>query len=154
MPNSYLELAERVLAGSDSPLAAAEIITETRKSGLLPRHLYGLRQDRTLQARLSEDIARFGERSRFFRTAPGRYFLRAFAATMTAKVGEYYAQPRRKELRHKDILTLNLDLGNLPHSEPIVPFSALLEHLRAGHYSYRSVSEILEDTLPSPSIVF
>ncbi|ATQ68861.1 MULTISPECIES: winged helix-turn-helix domain-containing protein [Methylosinus] len=146
MTSLYLEVAERVLILSDRPLSAAEIISQAQRSRLLPKHLYGFRQDRTLQARLSEDIARLGSKSRFFRTSPGRYFLRDFNHKGANEIGEYYAKPRRKELDQNDILTLNTNIDSIERNGgPIVPLSFVLDQLKSGHYSYRSAQDILRN---------
>lgn len=42
---------------------------------IVPPHLFGKAQHKTLQARLSEEILRKGLESRFFRTDPGYFFL-------------------------------------------------------------------------------
>ena len=46
-----------------------------QKAAILPSHLYGSTQHKTLQARLSEDILHHREASVFFRTEPGQFFL-------------------------------------------------------------------------------
>lgn len=146
MPCSYLDIAERVLAGSGRPLSAAEILSEARRKSLLPHHLYGLRQDRTLQARLSENIARRGSESPFLRTAPGRYYLRALQRIHGREVGEYYASPRRKELTANDILSLDVEFDQVSRRDGIsVSFSKVLDCLTSGKYSYRSIDDIRRD---------
>jgi hypothetical protein len=100
----------------------------------------------TLQARLSENIAKYGPKSRFFRAAPGRYFLRDLQRSGGQEVGEYFARPRRKELKATDILTLNADLNTLLRRDgATVSFSKVLDCLAAGRYSYRAVDDILSD---------
>ncbi|MBC6718387.1 winged helix-turn-helix domain-containing protein [Aurantimonas sp. DM33-3] len=143
MTGSYLDIAERVLLGSGKPLSAAEIIREATRRKLLPSHLYGARQDRTLQARLSENIAKFGHESIFFRTAPGRYYLRIFQRTKEAEVGEYYARPRRKELTASDVLSLDIDIDQISRKDgSSISFSRVMDFLLSGRYSYRSIDEI------------
>ncbi|WP_083514460.1 winged helix-turn-helix domain-containing protein [Bradyrhizobium manausense] len=146
MSSAYLHIAEQVLASSGQPLSAAEIVREARRRRLVPAHLYGVRQDRTLQARLSENIAKYGEESRFFRAAPGRYFLRDLQKTTGQEIGEYYARPRRKELSATDVLVLDADLKRLLRRDgATVSFSKVLDCLSAGQYSYRAVEDILAD---------
>jgi hypothetical protein len=43
--------------------------------GVVPPHLFGKAQHKTLQARLSEEILQLGPESRFYRTDPGYFFL-------------------------------------------------------------------------------
>jgi hypothetical protein len=146
MSNSYLEIAERVLVGSSQPLSAAEILREARRKRILPSHLYGLRQDRTLQARLSENIAKYGANSPFFRTEPGKYYLRVLQRSGRQEVGEYYARPRRRELNTKDILCLDEDVERLLRRDGTsVSFSKVVDCLSSGKYSYRSIDEIRRD---------
>lgn len=45
---------------------------------LVPSHLFGKTQHKTVGARLSEDILAHRERSLFYRSEPGRFFLREF----------------------------------------------------------------------------
>ena len=81
--NSYLAIAEMILKGARMPLTPREIVKRAYKAGIVPDALYGQTQHKTMQARLSEDILRNRERSRFFRTAPGRFFLRTFLSDIT-----------------------------------------------------------------------
>ena len=141
---AYLQAAERVLAASDEPLSAAEILSRAQEDGLLPDHLYGRRQDRTLQARLSEDIARYGEASRFFRTAPGQYHLRAFKSLIDAE--EYFAKPRRKELPVEGMLVLEAQISEIFANQRYVPATQVTKRLEAGEYSYRDSKQLNDNS--------
>lgn len=80
------------------------------QAGLLPDHLFGRTQHKTLHARLSEDIGSLRDQSRFFRTSPGTFFLRAFQSDPSISdqhKAEYFAPPRRKELRRDWVLTVS-----------------------------------------------
>lgn len=71
-------------------------------------HLHGLTQEKTLQARLSEDIMRLRENSLFFRTQRARFFLREFVDNPKipdAFKTEFFARPRRKDLRRERVLS-------------------------------------------------
>lgn len=76
--SSYLDIAEQILAERKRPLSAKSILETAYELGVVPVHLHGQTQHKTLQARLSEDIVAFREQSRFFRTEPGKFFLRRF----------------------------------------------------------------------------
>lgn len=76
--DSYLTLAQEVLEASRSPLSAREIIQRAYVMNLVPRHLHGKTQHKTITARISEDILRNKDASLFFRPYPGRYFLSKF----------------------------------------------------------------------------
>jgi hypothetical protein len=78
--DAYLDIAIAVLRVSRRPLSARAILITAYERGLVPTHLHGKTQHKTLQARISEDVALRRERSAFFRTEPGRFFLREFLA--------------------------------------------------------------------------
>ena len=140
MADSYLEVAEKVLRAARVPLRCKEIVERGHSAGLFAPHLHGMRQDRTLQARLSEDIARDAERSRFLRTGPGTFFLKALfqaGGSPTPARAAYLAQPRRKELRRERILCARLDVDAVVRSDQAsVPLSRLADSLRDGRYVY------------------
>lgn len=72
--DSYLEIAQIVLRASRRPMTAAGMLEAAYAAGIVPKHLYGHTQAKTLQARLSEDIL-YHSHSVFFRTEPGYFFL-------------------------------------------------------------------------------
>lgn len=76
MSSVYLVIAEEVLRRVRRPLTALEILRAAYGIGLAPPHLRGRTQGKTMGARLSEDILRLRDESRFYRTLPGRFFLR------------------------------------------------------------------------------
>jgi hypothetical protein len=59
-------------------MSARAILDVASKADVVPSHLYGKTQQKTLQARLSEDILNFRDTSVFFRTEPGQFFLTEF----------------------------------------------------------------------------
>jgi hypothetical protein len=89
--SAYLDIAEQVLTARKRPLAAKVILDAAYRDGLVPDHLYGVTQHKTLQARISEDILEFREQSRFFRTEPGKFFLTKFLAD--ASIPQQFRQP-------------------------------------------------------------
>ena len=85
------------------PLSPSEILAQAYVHAVVPAHLFGKTQEKTLQARLSEDISRLRERSLFFRTNRARFFLREFLGEPTIPTvfqTEYLARPRRKDLKN------------------------------------------------------
>jgi len=72
--DSYLESARKVLLAARRPMTAAAMLDAAYLADIVPQHLYGKTQVKTLQARLSEDILR-NPHSAFFRTEPGFFFL-------------------------------------------------------------------------------
>jgi HB1, ASXL, restriction endonuclease HTH domain len=76
--DAYLQIAESILKIERRPLSARAILAAAYRHGLVPTHLHGNTQHKTLGARISEDIITLHDESLFFRTAPGRFFLREF----------------------------------------------------------------------------
>jgi hypothetical protein len=78
--DAYLELAEKVLRTIRRPMTAKAILEAAYRAAIVPHHLHGHTQEKTLQARLSEYILKFKEDGVFFRTEPGHFFLTEFQA--------------------------------------------------------------------------
>lgn len=76
--DSYLQVAQAVLRSTRRPMSARAILDVAYKAGVVPTHLYGKTQRKTLQARLSEDILHHRDTSEFYRTEPGQFFLVEF----------------------------------------------------------------------------
>lgn len=86
---------------------------------LVPEHTFGKTQHKTLQARLSEHILKFRDKSLVYRTSPGRFFLREFMDSGTIdpryKV-EFHARRRKKDLSNENVLVIprnTLDENNI-----------------------------------------
>jgi len=145
LADAYLNIAEMILGGERRPLKPREIIQRAYVNELLPWHLHGSRQDKTLHARLSEDIARSPEKSRFYRTGPGTFFLqqlRRQPETPDAFREVYLAPPRRKELKRDDVFSVRVsDIGAEAHSAQI-PLLTLNKVLKAGNYAYRPYARL------------
>jgi hypothetical protein len=82
-------------------MKAREILQFAYLSEIMPSRLHGKAQHKTLQARIAEDIVALRERSRFFRTAPGRFFLREFLTDKA--IPEQWRQPIATRRRFRDI---------------------------------------------------
>ncbi len=140
--DSYLSIARKVLEHARRPLTPREILREAYRFDLVPFHLHGATQHKTLQARLSEHIVEFRDNGIFFRTAPGKFFLRSFLDDST--IPEEFRKPivarrRTRELRRKDVLTLSrrdlppeIDAGSALSTE------MLFNHLFSHAYDYVS----------------
>lgn len=76
--DSYLQIAQTVLRSARRPMGAKAILDVAYQAGVVPQHLYGKTQQKTLQARLSEEILHHRETSLFYRTEPGQFFLTEF----------------------------------------------------------------------------
>ncbi|MDG3576845.1 MULTISPECIES: winged helix-turn-helix domain-containing protein [Rhizobium] len=101
--DSYLEIAQTVLNASRRPMTAKGILDAAYKARLVPKHLYGKTQAKTLQARLSTDILNHRSTSAFFRTEPGVFFLTALIADpeIPQKFKERFAARRRTRDLHQ-----------------------------------------------------
>lgn len=126
--DSYLYIARSVLRSARRPLSPKGILDSAYRSDLVPTHLHGKTQHKTLQARLSEDIVERRENSLFFRTAPGKFFLREFLTNETLPEEFRTEVPTRRRVREllrgpalalkKDSITKHfLNRSLLPPSE-------------------------------------
>ena len=149
MADAYLNVAERVILTSRQPLRPREIIQQAYASKLLPWHLHGSTQDKTLHARMSEDIVENPAVSRFFRTGPGLFFLRSLIndpSVPEAFKQQYYAPPRRKELRRERVLCFD-QLGGvaLSASTPFVDMAQLHVEFAEGRYRFTTPAELAKN---------
>ncbi|SPJ25056.1 HTH domain-containing protein [Palleronia abyssalis] len=76
--DTYLDIAQTVLQVARRPLNAKAMLDMAYEAGVVPTHLHGQTQHKTLQARLSEDILHHREASAFYRTEPGQFALKSF----------------------------------------------------------------------------
>jgi hypothetical protein len=150
LADAYLNIAEQVLLSARTPLRPREIVARAYSAELLPPQLHGLRQDKTLHARLSEDISSNPEESRFFRTSPGVFFLQCFRSDSTLPTsyrGRYLAPPRRKELRKDFIMAVDLDLDQMLRGDGLsISLSRIWDALEAGRYKYLQHGQVRDGT--------
>lgn len=138
--DAYIEIAATVLRSERRPLSPRAILAAAYRNGLVPSHLHGKTQHKTLQARLSEDIISRREHSKFFRTAPGRFFLREYLADDS--VPEEYRQPvptrrRIRELIRAPALAFNFkDLRKIASANTPIQSDKVLDLLKSESYSY------------------
>ena len=97
--NAYLEIAVEVLRAARRPLRPRTILAEAHRAGLVPTNLYGKAQHKTLHARISEDIVKYHDGGRFFRTAPGQFFLREFLNDPSVPDEYRQLSPARRRIR-------------------------------------------------------
>jgi predicted NUDIX family phosphoesterase len=74
---TYLRVAETVLASAMGPLKAREIVERGIERGLFGDHALSRTPEKSMQARLSLDILKRAGSSRFVRTGRGRFTLRS-----------------------------------------------------------------------------
>ncbi len=105
--DSYLEIARTVLRSSRQPLSARQILKTAHQLQLVPRDLYGRTQQKTMQARLASNILNYRSKSEFYRTGPGRFFLRTFLSDSRIPSRyrrEYQAPLRAAQLGRFDVI--------------------------------------------------
>ncbi len=140
--DSYLNIAEQVLRQIRRPLSPLQILRAAYEQGVAPAHLRGRTQHKTLGARLSEDILKQREGSRFYRTAPGKFLLRELAEDPS--IPEELRRPivarrRRRELAQKRSLAFDWDsLAETIKASVVVDSSAVIQLINQGNFHYAS----------------
>jgi hypothetical protein len=107
---------------------------------LVPAHLFGKTQHKTVGARLSEDILARRDRSLFFRSEPGRFFLRELLNDPTiheAHRSPIVARRRQRELRRGAGLTISRDDAGKATTAIRRPVSKLQSLIDTCHFRYR-----------------
>lgn len=138
--DAYLKIAEAVLRNARAPMTAREILKRGLATGNVPARLYGKTQHKTLQARISEDILLRRERSAFFRTKPGVFFLRQFITDTS--IPEKYRVPiiarrRQRELAVREALALDSKtVQKLCASDCLISSREVLSLLKARKFHY------------------
>ncbi|MBY4587635.1 MULTISPECIES: winged helix-turn-helix domain-containing protein [Rhizobium] len=140
--DSYLEIAHRVLNVSRRPMTAKGILEAAYKARLVPKHLYGKTQEKTLQARLSTDILIHRSTSAFFRTEPGVFFLTELIADpdIPDKYKERFAARRRtRDLQPEPALVVDENFVEACEPRLFADWKHFLrkaEAAKALHYAY------------------
>ena len=155
--DAYIDIAIEILRLEKRPLGPRAILAAAYRRGLVPYHLHGKTQHKTLQARLSEDIIARRERSTFFRTAPGRFFLTEFLTD--SSIPEEFRIPiatrrRVRELVQGSILAIEARrLKSIAeHNVPIAP-EEILGILKDKGDRYQNSRERNRDLVPIRSFV-
>jgi len=139
MADSYLELAEAVLRRVRRPLSALEILRTAYAADIAPAKLRGRTQQKTLGARLSEDILHRRDHSRFYRTAPGRFLLREMLddpSIPSEQRQPIVARRRKRSLPSAHALAFDGDAFESSATSALVDPGSVLSLLRQGHYHY------------------
>lgn len=151
MTNAYLELAVQVLSTERRPLSPRAILGEAYKLGIVPTNLHGKDQHKTLQARMSEDIVSKRERSRFFRTSPGKYFLRDFLDDddMPDEYKQpFYSRRRLRELVREPVLAIMCaHVGQRTTETRTIDPTKVRQLLVNGFYAYVNPRQHKDDVL-------
>ncbi len=148
--DAYLRIAEDVLKTVRRPLGPRAMLVQAYRQGIVPKHLHGRTQFKTLGARISEDILKKRDGSLFFRTQPGRFFLREFLTEET--LPEEYRQPiiarrRVRELVRGPALAIRLaHLSNLAASN-VINRDRLLKFINKTYDCYDDYRYLREDSV-------
>lgn len=105
--NSYLRIADAVLRKSRQPLSAREILDAAYRLQLVPGHLYGKTQHKTLHARLAEDLLYNRRNTLFARSGAGRFGLRSHVEQGPDGTSKYIAPLRSYQLKQFDVVCAN-----------------------------------------------
>lgn len=150
--SSYLDIAEKVLAHRRRPMGPHAILRDAFMLDLMPPHLHGETQHKTLQARLSEDILHAKEHSRFVRTEPGKFFLRSLL-TDESIPAEFRttirARRRKRELTPDPILCIAKQSLHKLENSSRHNCGSIYENLwDSGELSYHEVKKRPQDRVP------
>jgi predicted NUDIX family phosphoesterase len=158
---TYLRVAEIVLANALSPLKAREIVDRGIERGLFGDHVLSRTPEKSMQARLSTDILNRAGQSKFVRTERGRFTLRSklfdpsrssdeTQANHTPLAYEYVAERRALRTPREEVLCASEDaFGNVLTFQGIDTDAApILSRLLSDEnvsYVPRSEAEIRND---------
>ena len=133
-------IAASVLEAERRPLGPKAILDAAYQRSLVPSHLHGRTQHKTLQARISEDIVERREHSLFYRTEPGRFFLRKFLTDESLPEEfriEFPARRRFRELVRGPALAIDYALlKEIAEQDMPIPPRKIFDALRADKYHY------------------
>lgn len=103
MASEFLVVAEKVLVSVRRSMSAREIVAFAMDHGLFSDNISGRTPHQTMKSKLSQEIRRYGEQSRFVRTAPGRFSLRTLVSSSS---DVYEAPPQQKPSNNEQILAI------------------------------------------------
>jgi hypothetical protein len=131
MANFYLELARKILGIIREPLTARQIIDRAMEADLIPEaYRRAKTPHRTVHARLAESIRKEGQRSPFYRFAPGTFGLRANLLHIgySQFFGKEYKAPiRKKEISAENILCVPRASLSIDHKDGFFPLSTFFD---------------------------
>lgn len=146
--DTYLALAECVLEREKRALSAMQIMRIAYRDDLAPHHIQGRTQHKTLQARLSEDILRHRDGSKFYRTAPGKFFLTALRQhpdVPDADRKPIVARRRARTLpKYHALAFKNPVIDNAARGDGEVPTESFVNLIRRGCYHYARSSKLAQ----------
>jgi predicted NUDIX family phosphoesterase len=130
--DAYLDLAVAVLRKKRWPLTARQILSHAAQAGIMPVHLTGRTQHKTLNARISEHIREHADPNKpalIYRVAPATYFLTEFQNSLDTPARyriPYRGFLRYKQVRLEHVLVCSIVALNDHHLTGFAPFAAEL----------------------------
>jgi hypothetical protein len=116
-------------------------MAEAHRASLVPTNLYGKAQHKTLHARISEDIVKYHDGSRFFRTSPGQFFLREFLDDPSVTHEYKQLSPTRRRIRElirgPALAVPPEHIQRTAESYEVIAKTEVLKLLKAHRHSYR-----------------
>ena len=103
----FLDIAETVLKKAGKPLKPREIVDRARDDSLFSDKLSGKTPDQTMKAKLTVDVIRWGENSRFVRTAPNTFYLRKL---LVEPVTPYTAIRQKPAGSDEQVITIRTEI--------------------------------------------
>lgn len=145
--DAYLDIAKKVLETTRKPMSARQLLDAAYLMKIVPHHLHGQTQHKTLQARISEDILYRRHRSEFIRTEPGRFFLRTLLSDprIPESFKAEFPAPRRAEQLKNFLVLCSSRLHSTLKPTPTlsrIEQIAELSSLNADDLNYQLLSEI------------
>jgi HB1, ASXL, restriction endonuclease HTH domain len=134
-----------VLSRHSEPLTAKQILKHAKELKIVPTHLHGKTQHKTLQARLSEDILLRRWRSAFMRTEPGRFVLRNRVDSpfhQNNRIEEFPAPRRSDQLRQFNVLCFRSEHFNPNDELQLVGQSKSFDFLRRCEAAYKKLADV------------
>ncbi|UYV15105.1 winged helix-turn-helix domain-containing protein [Porphyrobacter sp. ULC335] len=137
-------MAYLILEQARIPLAPREIIRRAYLQEIIPPHLHGKTQHKTLTARLSVNILEHRENSEFFRPWPGRFFLSKYIEDES--IPQEYRTPivakrRARQLKKEYSAYLPKKIVD-SHTAQRLDRRIFAELIRSGTMRYSSIGSI------------
>jgi hypothetical protein len=105
----FLDIAETVLRSRNVPMKPRQIVDAAKDDGLFSDKLSGKTPHQTMKSKLTVNVLRHKEASRFVRTAPNTFFLRDL---LTQPIAAYTAARQAPSGADEQVLTFSSDVLN------------------------------------------
>ncbi|MFT8781446.1 winged helix-turn-helix domain-containing protein [Acetobacter orientalis] len=141
--NNYLKICYNIIKQEKRPLRAKEIVEIALKSGMMPYHLYGKTQQKTIHARISEHIKKHQENSLFFRVSPGYFYITNLNEKDHFSLFEKVFLKKEKE-KEKELIINSKEIKNLFYND-CVNFNPDENNRNIKYHAFSMVMFLHED---------